>query len=149
VSSHSGLNLTYPPVIRNVVLLQSGLKGMYVGKLEMMFYGSELLFYNTTTKRQLENNLVSIRNRLSAPNTPESQKAQLRKNQEETEKRLVEFRGKNEFTNTLMPVTDQMKDHPEVLKRVEAYRSKFPETAPAPSVESPAPKAGIPATPKK
>jgi 2',3'-cyclic-nucleotide 2'-phosphodiesterase (5'-nucleotidase family) len=150
VGSHTGMNLTYPPVVKNTIILQSGSKGMYASKFDLMLYGNELSFYNVTNKKSLENNLVSVKNRLNAPGTPEIQKAQLRKTQEDIEKRLAEFKGKNEFNNTIFPLMEQMKDDAEVSKIVEAYKSKFPETPPAPPVEppSPGPKGGTP-TPKK
>ena len=43
------------------------------------------------------------------------------------EQNLKQLHGKNEFTNTIFPLNEQMKDHPEIAKMVEAYRSKFPE----------------------
>jgi 2',3'-cyclic-nucleotide 2'-phosphodiesterase (5'-nucleotidase family) len=150
VGSHTGMNLTYPPVVKNTIILQSGSKGMYAAKFDLTLYGNELSFYNTTNKKSLETNLASIKNRLNTPGTPEPQKAQLRKTQEDIEKRLGEFKGKNEFNNTIFPLTEQMKDHADVLKMVEAYKSKFPEAPPAPPVEPPAraPKGGTGA-PKK
>ena len=148
VGSHTGMNLTYPPVVKNSVILQLGAKGMYVARFDLTLYGNELSFYNVVTKRSLENNLTNIKNRLNAPGLPESQKTQLKRTQEDITKKLGEFRGKNEFTNMIFPLTEQMKDHAGVLKMIEAYKSKFPETPPAPPVESPPPKGGT-AAPKK
>ena len=148
VGSHTGMNLTYPPVVKNSVILQLGAKGMYVARFDLTLYGNELSFYNVVTKRSLENNLTNIKNRLNAPGLPESQKTQLRRTQEDIAKKLGEFRGKNEFTNMIFPLTEQMKDHAGVFKMIEAYKSKFPETPPAPPVESPPPKGGT-AAPKK
>ncbi len=88
-----------------------------------MFYGSHLGFYNSMNKKSLESNLTNIRNRLNAPGIPEQQKAQLRRTQDDIQKKLGEFRGKNEFNNVAFALTEQMKDHPEVLKMVEAYKS--------------------------
>ncbi|OGP56555.1 MAG: hypothetical protein A2162_08675 [Deltaproteobacteria bacterium RBG_13_52_11b] len=150
VGGHTGMNLTYPPVIKNTVILQSGSKGMYAARFDLTLHGNELTFYNTAIKRSLENNLVNIRNRLNAPGVIESQKVQLRKTQEDIEKKLVEFRGKNEFKNVIFALTEQMKDDPQILKMIEAYKSKFPEPTPAPHVEPaiPSPKGGVP-VPKK
>lgn len=138
VGSHTGMNLTFPPVVRNSVILQSGSKGMYAGRFELLLAGSDLSFSNTMTKRSYESNLANIKNQLIAPNTPEVSKVRLRKNQEDLEKKLREMKGKNEFNNVLLAITDQMKDNPDVLKMVEEYKSRFPEHEPAPPVEPPA-----------
>jgi 2',3'-cyclic-nucleotide 2'-phosphodiesterase (5'-nucleotidase family) len=150
VGSHTGMNLTYPPVVKNTVILQSGSKGMYGARFDLTLYGRELTFVNVATKRSLESNLVLIKNRLNAPGVTDPQKVQLRKTREDIEKKLVEFEGKNEFKNVIITLTEQMKDHPEILKMIEAYKSKFPEPAPAPLVEPavPSPKGGAP-VPKK
>ena len=150
VGSHTGMNLTYPPVIKNTVILQTGTKGMYAARFDLTVYGGEFTFYNSATKKSLENNLINVKTRLNTPGTSDPQKVQLRKTQEDIEKKLGEFRGKNEFNNVIFALTEQMKDHPEVLKMVEAYKSKFPEATPVPHVESPppAPKGRAP-VPKK
>ena len=150
VGSHTGMNLTYPPVVKSTVILQTGAKGMYAARFNLMYSAGTITFYNAATKRSLESNLVNIKNRLSAPNVPEPQKVQLRKTQEDIDKKLKEFEGKNEFNNVVFALTEQMKDHPEILKMIEAYKSKFPDPAPAPHVEPavPGPKGGVP-VPKK
>ena len=145
VGSHTGMNLSYPPVTKNAVILQAGSKGMFAARFDLTLYGNELSFYNIANRRSMESNLINIRNRLNTTGTPEAQKVQLRRTQEDIERRLGEFQGKNEFNNVIVAFTDQMKDHPEVLKMVEAYKSKFPEAAPAPPTEAPSPKGGTPA----
>ena len=150
VGSHTGMNLTYPPVVKNTVILQAGSKGMYGARFDLTLNGKDLIFYNAATKRSLENNLATTKTRLNTPGTTDAQKVQLRKTREEIEKKLVEFEGKNEFKNVIITLTEQMKDHPEVLKMVEAYKSKFPDPAPEPPVEPAvsSPKGGPP-VPKK
>ena len=150
VGSHTGMNLTYPPVVKNTVILQAGSKGMYGARFDVTLNGRELTFYNAATKQSLESNLGSIKNRLNAPGATDAQKAQLRKTREDIEKKLVEFEGKNEFKNVIITLTEQMKDHPEIVKMIEAYKSKFPEPAPAPPVEPAVPgqKQGAPASKK-
>ncbi len=66
------------------------------------------------------------------------------------DRKVPVFKPSNEFKNVIITLTDQMKDHPEVLKMVETFKSKFPEPAPAPLVEPavPSPKGGAP-VPKK
>ncbi|MEI9479972.1 MAG: hypothetical protein WCO26_25840 [Deltaproteobacteria bacterium] len=150
VGGHTGMNLTYPPVVRTTVILQTGAKGMYAARFNLMVYASNIAFYNAATKRSLESNHVNIKNRLNAPGLTEPQKVQLRRTQEDIDKKLKEFEGKNEFNNVIFALTEQMKDHPEILKMVEAYKSKYPDPAPVPHVEPavPSPKGGVP-VPKK
>jgi len=133
LGSHTGINLANPPVIKNTILLQSPSKGMYVGRLDLSLISHESSFYNITTKQSLERNLNNIKKRIASANAPEAEKAQWRMTQEGFEKQLQQFKGKNEFSNTLLPLTEQMKDQPDVGKRVEAFKAKVPETAkPAP-----------------
>jgi 2',3'-cyclic-nucleotide 2'-phosphodiesterase (5'-nucleotidase family) len=126
---HTGINLINPPVVKNTVLLETPPKGMYVGKLDLSILNTESGFYNVTTKRSMENNLNNLRNRLNSAQTPEAEKAQLQKSKEDVERSLKQFHGKNEFINTTLPLTENMKDHPDILKMVEAFRSKHLETA--------------------
>jgi 2',3'-cyclic-nucleotide 2'-phosphodiesterase (5'-nucleotidase family) len=150
VGSHTGMNLTYPPVVRTTVILQTGAKGMYAARFNMMVYAGNSGFYNAATKRSLESNLVNIKNRFIAPGLTEPQKVQLRRTQEDTDKKLKEFEGKNEFNNVIFALTEQMKDHPEILKMVEAYKSTYPDPAPAPHVEPAVPSSkGVVPVPKK
>ena len=140
VGSHPGMNLTYPPPNINTIILQMSPKGMYAGRLDLTLYNNEPTFYNTMTKRYYERNLLNLKNRLIYTQAPETEKAQMRKSIEEIEQRLKQFRGKNEFTNTLYPLNEQVKDHLDILKMVEAYKSKYPETGKPPQrTEAPRP----------
>lgn len=134
VGSHTGLNLTYPPVVKNTVILQLGGKGMYGGRFELTLHDPNQSFYNLHIKRSLENNLRNINARLNSRQLSETEKVQLRRMKEDAERRLQEFRDKNEFTNQLVILNDQMKEHPEVAKMIAAYKAKFPEAA-KPSLE--------------
>ena len=128
VASHTGINLVYPPVIKNTIILQTASRGMFGAKLDLFFYNHETPFYNTATKISLENNLNNINQRLNSKETPEAEKAQWRKAKEDTERTLHQLQGKNEFTNTIIPLQEQMKDHPDIKKMVEAYKAKYPAT---------------------
>lgn len=55
---------------------------------------------------------------------PEVEKAQWRKTKEDAERTLNQLQGKNVFTNHIIPLQEQMKDHPEIKKMVEAYKVK-------------------------
>jgi 2',3'-cyclic-nucleotide 2'-phosphodiesterase (5'-nucleotidase family) len=124
VGSHTGINLGYPMVIKNTVILQTASRGMFGGRLDLLLYNHEPTFYNSVTKISLENNLNSIIQRLNSKEIPEVEKAQWRKAKEETERTLNQLLGKNLFTNNIIPMQDQMKDHPEIKKLVEAYKTK-------------------------
>jgi 2',3'-cyclic-nucleotide 2'-phosphodiesterase (5'-nucleotidase family) len=125
--SHTGMNLTYPPVVKSTVILQAGTKGMYAGRLDLALAGKDLLFYNIQTKRALENNLNNLTLRLNRPAVPETEKVQLRKTKMDVEQRLAQLQGKNEFQNLLLPLSDRVQDTPDIAKLIETHKSKFPE----------------------
>jgi len=125
VGGHTGINLPYPPVIKNIVILQTTSRGMFIGRLDLLFNNNEPIFYNSATKISLENNLSQITQRLNSKETPEAEKAQWRKSKEETERTLTQLRGKNQFTNHIIPLQDQMKEDPNIKTLVDAYKAKF------------------------
>jgi len=133
VGGHTGINLIYPVVIKNTIILQTASRGMYGGRLDLFFYNNEPIFYNSATKISLENNLTSINQRLNSKETPEVEKVQWQKAKEDTERTLNQLQGKNEFTNHLIPLQEQMKEHPEIKKLVEAYKAQFPAAGTFPS----------------
>lgn len=124
VGGHSGINLIYPPVIKDTIILQTASRGMFGARMDLLFYNNEPIFYNSATKISLENNLNSFNQRLNSKETPEAEKAQWRKAKEDTERTLNQLRGKNEFTNNIIPLQEQMKEHPDIKKLVEAYKVK-------------------------
>jgi 2',3'-cyclic-nucleotide 2'-phosphodiesterase (5'-nucleotidase family) len=128
VGSHNGINLIYPPVIKNVVILQTASRGMFGARLDLLFYNNEPIFYNSAAKLSLENNLNSFSQRLNSKETPEAEKAQWRKAKEETERTLNQLRGKNVFTNNIIPLQEQMKEHPDIKTLADAYKAKFQTT---------------------
>jgi 2',3'-cyclic-nucleotide 2'-phosphodiesterase (5'-nucleotidase family) len=130
IGAHTGMNLVYPPVVKNTILLQTASKGMYVGKLDLTILNDDLsFFFNVSTKRTLENTLRNVTAQLGNAKLAEAEKKQLQKSKEDIEKKLVQLQGKNEFTNRVLPITENMKDHPEILKMIEQYRSKYPDPA--------------------
>jgi len=125
---HTGMNLVYPPVVKNTILLQTASKGMYVGRLDLTILNDDLsFFFNVSTKRTLENTLRNVTAQLGNAKLAEAEKKQLQKSKEDIEKKLTQLQGKNEFTNRVLPITEQMKDHPEISKMIEEYRSKVQE----------------------
>jgi 2',3'-cyclic-nucleotide 2'-phosphodiesterase (5'-nucleotidase family) len=126
VGAHNGINLIYPPVIKNTIILQNASRGVFGSRLDLFLYNIESTFYNATTKISLENNLNTIHQRLNAKETPEAEKAQWRKAKEETERTLNQLQGKNVFTNHIIPLQEQMKEHPNIKNIVEAHKARFP-----------------------
>ena len=129
VGGHTGVNLINPPVIKNTLILQTASQGKFGAKLDLFFYNHEPTFYNSATKTSLENNLNSINQRLNSKETPEAEKAQWRKAKEETERTLNQIRSKNQFTNHIIPLQEQMKEDPDIKKLVETYKAKTQTTA--------------------
>jgi 2',3'-cyclic-nucleotide 2'-phosphodiesterase (5'-nucleotidase family) len=128
--AHTGMNLVYPPVVKNTILLQTASKGMYVGRLDLTILNDNLsFFFNVSTKRTLENTLRNVTAQLGNAKLAEAEKKQLQKSKEDIEKKLAQLQGKNEFTNRVLPITEQVKDHPEISKMIEEYRSKVPDPA--------------------
>jgi 2',3'-cyclic-nucleotide 2'-phosphodiesterase (5'-nucleotidase family) len=128
VGGHTGINLIYPLVIKDTMILQTASRGMFGARLNLFFYNNEPIFYNSATKISLENNLTSINQRLNSKETPEVEKDQWRKAKEDTERTLNQLQGKNEFINNIIPLQDQMKEHPDIKKMLEAYRGKAKTT---------------------
>jgi 5'-nucleotidase len=127
VGSHTGINFSTHQLVHNTIILQTASKGMYTGRLNLTLYNHEQAFYDTKAKQTLEQNLKNINLRLSEGKLPEAEKIRWQNMKEGVERNLKQIDGKNEFTNMIVPLTDQVKDHPEIRKMVEAYRSKFPE----------------------
>jgi 2',3'-cyclic-nucleotide 2'-phosphodiesterase (5'-nucleotidase family) len=124
VGGHTGINLIYPVVIKNTVIVQTASRGMFGARLDVRLYNNEPIFYNSATKTSLENNLTGINHRLNSKDAPEAEKVQWQKAKEDTERTLSQLQGKNVFTNSIIPLQEQMKDHPDIKKRVEAYKAK-------------------------
>ena len=128
VGGHTGINLIYPPVIKNTIILQTASRGMFGGRIDLLFYNNEPIFYNSATKISLENNLNSINQRLNSKETPEAEKAQWRKTKEDTEGTLNQLRGKNQFTNNIISLQEQMKEDSDIKKMIEAFKAKAQTT---------------------
>jgi len=128
IGAHTGMNLVYPPVVKNTILLQTASKGMYVGKLDLTIKNEDLsFFFNVSTKRTLENTLRNVTAQLGNAKLAEAEKKQLQKSKEDIEKKLAQLQGKNEFVNRVSPLGEHLKDHPDISKMIEEYRSKYPD----------------------
>ena len=127
VGSHTGVSLTYPPIIKETIILHSPVKGMYFGQFELAFSNGEAGFYNSATTRSLENNLSNLRLRSNRKEAPKTEKEQYQRSIGEAERSLKQMEGKNQFSNTLFPLTDQIKEDPQVLKLLEDFKRHFQE----------------------
>ena len=134
VGGHNGMNLSYPPAV-NTIIVQAGSRGMFGGRLDLYFYNSEPLFYNSAKKTSLENNLNQINQRLTSQEIPEVEKAQWRRAKEETERTLNQLLGKNQYTNHVISFQEQMKEDPDIKKLVEAYKARNNTTGSAASLK--------------
>jgi 5'-nucleotidase/UDP-sugar diphosphatase len=133
VGSHTGINVTYPPPL-NAIIVQTGFRGMFGGRLDLIFHNHEPIFYNSAKKISLEKTLNHINQRLTSKETPEAEKARLQRAKEETERNLKQLQG-NAFTNHIITLQEQMKEDPEIKKLTEDFKAKSQTT-------------GIPAPPK-
>jgi 2',3'-cyclic-nucleotide 2'-phosphodiesterase (5'-nucleotidase family) len=136
VGSHTGTYLSTPPVVKNTIILQTASQGKYAGRIDLTLFSKGASFYNENTKRSLKNNLNRVQYQLTSRQTSEAQKAQWQKAKESYESALQQFEGKNPFTNVISPLSQQVKDHPDISKMVEAYKSKFPEKSEPPVHDS-------------
>ena len=127
VGGHSGVSLAYPPVMKDTVLLQTPIRGMYAGRLDLTYYGSESGFYNIATKRSLESNLANLKLRMNGKDTQKTGKEQYQKLIGDTERSIKQFEGKNEFSNAILPLANQIKEDPQITKWIEEYKTAFPE----------------------
>jgi 2',3'-cyclic-nucleotide 2'-phosphodiesterase (5'-nucleotidase family) len=124
---HSGVSLTHPPIIKDTVILQSPMKGMYFGQFELTYLGSSAGFYNTASTRSMGNNLSSLRSRSNRKEMPKTEREQYQRMIGDAERSLKQMEGKNQFTNTIFPLTDQIKEDPRVLKLLEDFKTHFQE----------------------
>ncbi len=132
VGGHTGINLVYPLVIKNTIILQTASRGMFGARLDLLLHNDEPVFFNSATRVSLENSLKNLTQRLNAQEIPEAEKVQLQKAKEETQKNLSQIQGKNQFTNQIIPLQQQMKEDPEIKKLVEAFKTKFPAAGTTP-----------------
>jgi len=122
VGSHTGINVTYPPPL-NTIILQTGSRGMFGGRLDLVFYNREPVFYNSAKKISLEKAINYIDQRLTSSGTPEVEKARLQRTKEETERALKQLQG-NQFTNHIISLHEQMKEDPDIKKMIEDFKTK-------------------------
>ncbi len=127
VGGHTGVHLTEPPVFKDTIILQTSSKGMYGARLDLTLINHKASFYNITTKRSLEKNLNKLKLQLTSGKASEEERDRWQRVKENTEKALQQLEGKNYFANAFIPLNDSIKDHPEIKKLIDEFKSKFPE----------------------
>ena len=45
----------------------------------------------------------------------------------DTERSIKQLEGKNEFSNAILPLANQIKEDPQIAKWIEEYKTAFPE----------------------
>ncbi len=136
VGGHSGVHLANAPVIKNTIMLQTSSQGKYAGRLDLTLLNNKTSFYNTATKRSLQANLNKTQSRLASIQASETEKAQWQRAKGSIEKALQQLEGKSYFTNTILPLGEQVEDHPDIKKMVDKYKSEFPEKSEPPIHDS-------------
>lgn len=109
---------------------------MYAQKLNLTFSNKEAPFYNIKTKQTYERNLARLRQQLSSTQASEAEKNQWQRAVENIERTLQQFEQRNSFAITSFPLDEAVKDHPEIKKMVDDYKSKFPEKVEPPVHDS-------------
>jgi 5'-nucleotidase / UDP-sugar diphosphatase len=127
VGSHTGVNLTFPPIIKDTVILHTPMKGMFASRIDLDVFGSESGFYNVATKQSLENNLTKSKLQLNAKETSPAEKEMYQRVIGDVQKSLKQLEGKNAFTNTISALTGQFKEEPHVSTLIEDFKKNFPE----------------------
>ncbi|MCX8117843.1 MAG: hypothetical protein N3G78_07940 [Desulfobacterota bacterium] len=64
IGGHSAVNLPNPPFIQRSWIFQMASKGLYGGRLQLLLRSNELLFFNGSEKRSLENSLHQLKERV-------------------------------------------------------------------------------------
>jgi len=136
IGGHTGVDLANPPVIKNSIIVQNASKGMYGRKLNLTFSNKEATFYNVITKQTYERNLEKLRQQLSSATASEAEKNQWQRAVENIENALQQFEQRNSFTFTSFPLGEAVKDHPDIKKMVDKYKSEFPEKSESPIHDS-------------
>ena len=127
IGGHTGVDLANPPVIKDTIIVQNSSKGMYGRILNVTFSNKEATFYNVKTKQTYERNLAKLRQQLNSVQASEAEKNQWQRAVENIERTLQQFEQRNSFSITSFPLEETVKDHPEIKKMVDDYKSKFPE----------------------
>jgi len=135
VGGHTGVNLSYPRIIRNTVVLQIAKRGRYLGRLDITIHDLSRPFINLATMAMLRRRVDGIDNqlkRLDNDGTQESEKKRskretLKRRKAETERILKLYEGHNEMTNRIVPLTENVAKDAECGRILKAYLDQIAE----------------------
>ena len=125
VGSHTGVSLTYPPIVKDTVILHTPPRAMFSGRFALAFLSNDAGFYNVSTKRSFENNLTNMKLRLNTKETSPAEKEQYQRLIGDIERSLKQLQGKNEFSNFIIPLNEAFKEQPEISKLIEDFNKTF------------------------
>ncbi len=132
VGGHTGINLNYPRIIQNTVVLQVANKGRYLGRVDLSITDPTLPVVNLKIKETLQKRLAHLERRLKGldekPTKSEKDKqirARFARQKTETERVLKTYEQSNKMLNKIVPLRDTIKDHPECQRILAPYLSRI------------------------
>lgn len=123
--SHLGMNLSTPPMINNTIILQSAPRGMYGARVDLILNNNQPFFYNLSNKKEFERRINLIKQKLNQQQLAEAEIAQLINSKKEYEKTIKGFSGKNEFSVSIVPLHNQIKEDEGIKRLVDSYKAKI------------------------
>ncbi len=132
VGGHDGINLNYPRIIRNTVVLQVANRGRYLGKVDLSINDPSLQIVNLALKDALHRKLAQLEERLKEldekpvkSKRDEQIRERFVKQKIETEKNLKTYDRGNKMVNEIVPLRDTIEDDPEAEKVLEPYLNQI------------------------
>jgi 2',3'-cyclic-nucleotide 2'-phosphodiesterase (5'-nucleotidase family) len=125
VGGHTGVSLSYPSIVKDTVILHTPPRAMFAGRFALTYVSGETGFYNVSTKRSFENNLTNLKSRSTAKETSPAEKEQYQRLIGDIERSLKQLQGKNEFSNSIVPLNESFKEQPEISKLIEEFNKTF------------------------
>ncbi len=116
VGGHSGVNLSYPRIIRNTVVLQVSNRGRYLGRVDLRIDDLSRPFVNVATRDMLEKRLqrieaeLEILDRTGGQDSAQKERKRetLGKQKAEGERTLGLYEGHNELANQIVSLTQEI-----------------------------------------
>lgn len=141
VGGHTGINLTYPRIIRNTIVLQVAKRGRYLGRVDITINDPSRPFINVTTREMLRKRLQLIETQLEAfgRETPQDSAETRRKRdvlgrrKAEAKRILQLYEGYNEMRNRIVPLTDKIPGDTECAEVLRPYLQQISEAEKASS----------------
>lgn len=136
VGGHTGVNLSYPRIIRDTVVLQVAKRGRRLGRIDLRIRDLSRPFVNVATRDMLKKRLDEIDSRLASlgEKSPEDtaktkrQREMLTLRKAETERLLKSQADANEILNRIVPLTDDVMMDAACVEVLDPYLNKASET---------------------